>query len=470
MAMPELRQEQISALSALNGKNAYGIFARMGAGKTAIALRDAQRLYERGAISRLLITAPPGVTTQWIREQAPIWLGCRWVGLEYKSPSSRTKAYVEEAREKLATKNALVVVVIHFEAFVTDAGISFVQWFLKEPCAWVIDESTKIKNPRAQRTKTIHKLAPLAKYRRILSGTPITRGYEDLWAQISFLDRTVLGRSFYTFRTRYCELAPVYGAPAGAMKIVGYQRVNELMHKISGVVFQTKSTDLPQKTYIMRPVLLTPEQRRYYEMIERALDDFPPEDFDINNVLTQMVRLMQVLSGFVVIDEEVKVLKSNRAAVVADVIEETDGKAIVWHRFARDADTIRDELARRCPDIPIVEYSGRVSTADRVAALDVLRATDERVIMIAQLQAASHGLDCPQVSTSVYYSGTFDAEVRWQSEDRQRPGLMFPGVYVDLVVADSIDGLIIENNRNKWTTAETARRFLAAIRARRGES
>lgn len=442
----------------------------MGAGKTAIALRDAQRLYEKGEITRLLVTAPPGVTTQWIREQAPIWLTCQWVSLEYKSPSSRSKAYTEAARKTLAERGVLVVVVIHFEAFVTKAGIEFVTWFLKEPCLWVIDESTKIKNPRAQRTKVIHKLALLAKYRRILSGTPVTRGYEDLWAQIAFLDQSIFGRSFYTFRTRYCELAPVYGAPAGAMKIVGYKKTEELLRKVAAVAFHTQAADLPRKTYIVRPVLLTDEQMYYYQKMENALDDFASDFFDVDNVLTQMMRLMQILSGFLVVDDKVQTLKSNRAAAAADVVEETGGKVIVWHRFVRDADSIHDELKRRGFDFPIVEYSGRVSTGGRIDALDALRNAPDRAIMIAQLQAASHGLDCPQVATSVYYSGTFDAEVRWQSEDRQRPGLMFPGVYVDLVAANTIDGVILENNKNKWTAAEIVRRFLAAIKSRRGDS
>lgn len=469
---PDLRADQLNALDALDHQINHAVIARMGAGKTAIALRDAERLYLAGKIDCLFVTAPPGVTIQWLREQAPRWLRCRHVCFEYRAASSRTKSYVERVNAVLEVRDALLIVVIHFEAFANEGGVSFATWLMKSRrTLWVIDESTKIKNPKAARTKAIHKIASLAAYRRIMTGTPVTRGVECLWSQYRFLSPDILGRSFYSFRARYCELEPVWGAPAGAVRIVGYKSLDDLMARIGRHTFQGTCA-MPPKTYIKRVVELTPAQRAWYNVVSGALARNSPDDpnLDIPNVLAQMTMLQRILSGHVSSDDSnqpIEEIPSNRAAAVVDVIDETSGKIIVWHRFSHDAKIIERELAKRLPDIGVVCYSGQVSPADRIRAIDMLRDDENTRIMIAQLQTASHGLDIPQVGTSIYYSGTYDAEVRWQSEDRQRPGLMFPGVYVDLNVPGTIDDDVAENNSRKGTTAEFVRRFLERTRARR---
>lgn len=466
----ELRRDQLDALDALKDQRAYAIVARMGAGKTAIALRDAERLYLAGRIRCLLVTAPPGVTVQWVREQAPRWLTCDYDAIDYRSPSDRTRKYVQRLTEVTQNESALQIVAIHFEALSISSGARFVEGILRSrPTMWVIDESTKIKNPKAARTKMIHRLAPLARYRRIMTGTPVTRGIECLWAQYKFVDPAILGTSFYAFRARYCDLEPVWGAPAGVVRIVGYRRLNEFMHRISGRTYYGGGS-MPKKTYTQRVVAMTREQAAAYARVAGALNRYSDDDpeLDIPNVLAQMTLLQRIVCGHVPDAAEencTRVLDSDRAAAVADIVDETDGKIIVWHRFSYDAVLIARALRERLPEIEIVEYSGIVSPAERILAMDSIRSDSGARVMIAQLQAASHGLDIPQVSTSIYYSGTYDAEVRWQSEDRQRPGLMHPGVYVDLVTTGSIDEDIASNVAQKGSVAEFVRRSLQRHRA-----
>lgn len=462
----------MSALDALTGQKFYAIIARMGSGKTAIALRDAERLYNNGEIDCLLVTAPPGVTTQWLREQAPQWLRCSHVSFAYRSKSSRTKKYLADVDAALAAaKAALLVVAIHFEAFATNGGIDFVEWLMKtRRVMWVIDESTKIKNPKASRTKAIIRLAQHAKFRRIMTGTPATRGLECMWAQYRFLDPSILGASYWAFRSRYCELEPVWGAPAGAVKITGYKFVDELMGKIGKKTFYGGG-DLPEKTYVRRIVDLTPRQLALYTAASKALDRYSADDpeLDVPNVLAQMVLMQRIICGHMPDLNEVygaAEVPSLRAEVAIDIVEETDGKVIIWHRFAHDAFLLAREMTARMPDIKFVKYSGKIDINSRVSAIDAIRYDDQTRVMIAQLQAASHGLDIPQVGTSIYYSGTFDAEVRWQSEDRQRPGLMHPGVYVDLISHKTIDDDIAENNARKGTVADFVRDFLRKINRR----
>lgn len=459
----------------LDGKKNFAIFAKMGAGKTAIALLDAQRLYSAYNIDCVLITAPSGVTTQWIREQAPKWLTCKWVCIEYISKSRRSKHYVDSIMDayKVAKSGALLVVVIHFEALSLPDGQLFVEKLMRSiKTCWIIDESTKIKNPRVKRSKSVHILSKWAEYRRILTGTPVTKGIEDLWSQMKFLDENILGKSFYAFRARYCELEPVRGAPAGAVKIVGYKKIDELTKRIAPFVFQTSGLDMPSKTYMTRYVDLTDEQITMYDYIKKILSVIDPDDpiIDVQNALSQMVAMQRVVCGhYADINGTTKFLGSNRANAVADIIEESDDKVIVWHRFSADAVLIRAAIEKRYKiagkSIGIVEYSGKINKEDRISAIDAIRTDPNVCVMIAQIQSASHGLDIPQVGISVYYSGTFDAEARWQSENRQRPGLIHPGVYVDVISNALIDQMILENNKRKLESAELVREFIKKTKA-----
>ena len=129
----------------------------------------------------------------------------------------------------------LRILVMNVEAVSTDRGTKFAKRFLDGGgrSIMVVDESTTIKNPGAQRTKNVIKVGTYAKYRRILTGEPVTRSPLDIYSQAQFLNPHLLGfSSYYTFRNRYAIMIDIKAGNRSFKKITGFRKLNELTKSI----------------------------------------------------------------------------------------------------------------------------------------------------------------------------------------------------------------------------------------------
>src|SRR4029077_1904964 len=198
----------------------------------------------------------PEHMTDTIAVHAAVWK----VGLKKPLPEAVTTPNPYARALRVATMNV--------EAFSAESGKAFMaarSFLASGRMMLVMDESSRIKSFKAIRTKTIDKLRQYSVCRATLSGTPITRGLEDLWSQYQFLDPKIIGISnYYGFRGRYCVLTQIYGAPTGAVKITGYRNVEEFVRLIAPVTFVVPKSvlGLPEKTYEQREVMMTPDQKR----------------------------------------------------------------------------------------------------------------------------------------------------------------------------------------------------------------
>jgi len=236
---------------------------------------------------------------------------------------------------------------------------------------------------------------------------------------------------------------PIPGAPAGAVKIVGYQNVEELRERIKGFSFEALKEDcldLPDKIYQKRYVELTPEQKKYYQSLK---DDLLAQIeggtiVEAPLAITQLIKLQQVLCGHI-IDEEgaVHSIPSNRIAAVKAILEEKT-KAIIWARFRYDIESLHAELTKAGYNCGM--YYGSTTDAERAR----LRKPGEVDVLIANPQSAGTGLNLTQFDTAIYYSNSFDASLRWQSEDRiHRIGQTNHCLYVDLIAPKTIDSKVL---------------------------
>jgi SNF2 family DNA or RNA helicase len=129
-----------------------------------------------------------------------------------------------------------------------------------------IDESTTIKNHKAKRTKALMKIAAGFAFRRLLTGSPVTKSPLDLYGQTEFLRPGLLGfDSFYAFQGRYAVLNKRTMGAKSFQQIVGYKNLEELTWRVDQFSFRVLKKDcldLPEKTYTARYVTLTPEQAR----------------------------------------------------------------------------------------------------------------------------------------------------------------------------------------------------------------
>lgn len=445
----------------------------MGTGKTKMTLDIAADKFMNDEIDCLCVIAPNGVNRQWVKRAIPehmtdaikVAAGVWQVNRKQPLPENVAKASTNGQR-------VLRVATFNVEAFSADSGKAFMA--ARAFCAsgrtmLVMDESSRIKSFKAVRTKTIDKLRQYSVVRATLSGTPITRGLEDLWSQYQFLDPNIVGiNSFWSFRGRYCILAPIPGAPSNAMKITGYRNVEEFVRKIAPVTFVVPKSvlGLPPKTYEQREVEMTADQKRLYKALadELVLDLRARRVQTPANAAVRLLRLQQVLSGHVVtVDEttmngeDVRILtstpvESRRLEVLYDVLQEHDGPAVIWARFTNDIEDIASFL--REEGHRVVTYFGETSNADREEAVRAFR-TGEADYFVANPDAAGTGLDGLQVAQlAVYYSNSFKAESRWQSEDRiHRLGMAGSAHFIDLVVPNSTDTLVLKNLTEKGNIA-----------------
>jgi SNF2 family DNA or RNA helicase len=204
---------QRQGLARMQGREHFALFAEQGTGKTWMFLADAERLYAAGKIDSLLIVAPKGVHINWIRREIPAHLEAPHIAAFYASGASKRQQRLTEAvfaPRDVGYVPLLRVLSINVEALITKAGRAVAERLLRATrCMMVIDESSRIKNPTAERTKVIHRLGLLAAYRRIGTGTPITNSPVDAFAQFEFLESGLLGTTSYrSFVAEYAELLP----------------------------------------------------------------------------------------------------------------------------------------------------------------------------------------------------------------------------------------------------------------------
>ena len=266
---------QLKALEMSWNKEVFAYFMEMGTGKSKVLLDNVAMLFDKGKINSVLIVAPKGVYKNWHDSEIPEHLPKHinrnvvlWKALITKEQKSKLDSLFEQDFTKLQ------ILIMNVEALSTKKGLNFAHQFLNvRKVLFAIDESTTIKNPGAKRTKNILGLSKLGKYRRILTGSPVTKSPLDLYTQCFFLDPWLLGhQSYYSFRTRYALMKNMNFNGRSVNIVVGYQRLDELAESLkpfSYRVLKDDCLDLPPKTYMKRVIQLTPEQKKVYEQMKK---------------------------------------------------------------------------------------------------------------------------------------------------------------------------------------------------------
>ena len=310
---------QTTALEKSWNKKVFAYFMEMGTGKTKVAIDNIAMLYDNGKINGALIIAPKGVYKNWYSQEIPTHLADH-----IKPKTVLWQAMINQKQQKLLntlfeTGHDLHVLIMNVEAFSTKKGVDFAARFLNcHNTYMVIDESTTIKNPGAKRTKNIVALGKYAKYRRIMTGSPITKSPLDLYKQCEFLDEYLLDHSsYYTFRTRYAVMRKAHFNGRSVEIVVGYKNLGELSDKIkpfSYRVLKDDCLDLPKKTFMKRVITLSAEQQKVYkQMKEMALAQLNGKLLTTANALTQLMRLHQITCGhFKANDGSTQTIKNNR--------------------------------------------------------------------------------------------------------------------------------------------------------------
>lgn len=438
------------------------MFMEMGTGKSKVLIDNIAMLYDKGKINGALIVAPKGVYHNWERQELPIHMPAHVLfHIITWSPSTTKKQ--QSALKKLFIHNEdLVIFLMNIEAFSTKKGMRIAEKFLLAHSALMaIDESTTIKSPTASRTKNVLKLRVLAKYRRILTGAPVTKSPLDLYTQCFFLDPDFLDfSSYYAFKNRYAIMVDRNVGTHSFKHVMGYRRLDELNEKLNNFsyrVLKENCLDLPEKVYMKRIITLTAEQKKMYgEMKKFALTELKGNRTTATSVLAQLVRLHQIICGHLTTDDgEVRTLKNNRIKELLDILEETDGKVIIWAVYRHDIKEITKVLSERYGKECVESFFGDTLDRDRQDIVDRFqdRESDLR-FFVGNPKTGGFGLTLTASHTVIYYSNSYDLEIRLQSEDRvHRISQDKKVTYIDLITEGTVDELIVKNLRSKINLA-----------------
>ena len=455
---------QMDALRRSSGKKEFGFFMEMGTGKSKVLIDDIARLYIENEIHFALIIAPKGVYRNWTEkeipqhfwENVPVYLS-QW-------SSNLTKAMKEDIHKMInAGYGKMKLFVMNVEAFSNQSGkgMEAAEWFAKKygmSGMIAVDESTTIKNPKSKRTKCLVKLSKHFRYKRIMTGSPITQSPMDLYSQCEFLEEGMLGfNSFYAFQGRYAILNQKQMGPRSFRQVIGFKNIEELTKKISPFTFRVLKEDcldLPKKIYTVRYVTMTPEQQRMYNKIQKeALLMFDNgEIVSTQEMITQMLRLQQILSGHLKTDNgDVVNFPTSRLDALIDICNETSGKIIVWSRFRYDIISITNKLKEIFGSDSTASFFGDTSEKERQRVVrDFENKNSKLKFLIGNPSTAGRGLTLNEAKTVVYYANDFDLDIRSQSEDRcHRIGQTSSVLYIDLICEKTIDEKIIKSLKNK---------------------
>ena len=319
---------QLKALEMSHNREVFAYFMEMGTGKSKVLLDNIAMLYDKGKINGALIVAPKGVYKNWFDSEIPT----HFVDHIQKKAVLWQALINQKQQTKLNTlfkpEIDLHILIMNVEAFSTKKGVEFASRFLNSHnTLMAIDESTTIKNPGAKRTKAIVSLGKQAKYRRILTGSPVTKSPLDLYKQCEFLDIWLLGhQSYYSFRTRYASMRTANFNGRSVQIVTGYHNLEELAEKLkpfSYRVLKDECLDLPPKTFMKRVIQLSPEQKKLYDQMKQlALAEMNGKLTTTATALTQLMRLQQITCGhFKADDDSVQEIKNNRIDELMDTLE-----------------------------------------------------------------------------------------------------------------------------------------------------
>jgi SNF2 family DNA or RNA helicase len=454
-------KHQLTALEKSWNKETYAYFMEMGTGKTKVLIDNMSMLYDNGKIDSALIIAPKGVVKTWYEQELPTHLPKHIENVTVLWQSNITKKQQVSLDNLMKIGTELHILIMNVEALSTKKGVDFAFKFLNSHNALMaIDESTTIKTPSAKRTKSIISLGKMAKYRRIMTGSPVTKNPLDLYTQCLYLDPYLLDfQSYYAFRNRYAEMKTLNVRGRSIQVVNKFINLNELSDKLQGFsyrVLKEDCLDLPEKIYMKRHISLTHDQIKVYDQMKKtALATLNGKTTSTMTVLTQLMRLQQITCGhFVADDGSTQDIQSNRIKELMDVLDEIEGKAIIWGHWQRDIKNIIKAIVDEYGPGSVVDYYGLTPQDERQDNIRKFQNDPKCRFLVGTPQTGGYGITLTQANTVIYYSNGYDLEKRLQSEDRaHRIGQKKNVTYVDLICEDTVDEKIVKALRKKINVA-----------------
>lgn len=456
----------------------YALYHEMGCGKSKIIVDTVAWLYLQGKIDTVVIVAKKGEYTNWKYNEIPEHMPAD-VPYQCEVYRSGLRAAEKRAIKNLADPSAgdrLRILCINVESLAMDKrkrmsteGAKVAAGFMKTRrvgALMVVDESTCIKNHKAVRAKTVVELGRRASYRRILSGTPITRSPLDIWGQALFLDPRALHHNTFTeFRAEFAVMETQFRGVGGKDSfptIAGYQnltKLNKVICEFSSIKERRDCVDLPPKIYKKTAVPLTDRQADMYsQMRDEAIAELGDGTIvEAVNALGIIARLDQIACGQLRRpDDSFEIVESNRPDALVASMEQSEKRQIVWCNYRGLNEHLFDRLREEFGVKAVGRYYGGVPDDERERVVSGFQDPDAEIRYILANQASmGYGRTLTMGKVNHYYSNGYNLEHRLQSEDRtMRIGQDEPVLYNDLYTPYTVNEKIYANLREKKSLAQ----------------
>lgn len=436
-------------------RRGFGFLFEMGCGKTLTAIAVAGTLYSERKINKLLVVAPTSVCSVWPEDFGKF---ADFPHLEKIMLGTKSQRLKQLKELESFPCEALKVAVINYESVWRDDIFDKLVEFNADMI--ICDESQRIKTHDAQQSKAMHQLGDLARYKLILSGTPVQNNAVDLYSQYRFLDPTVFGNNFYKFRNRFCVMGGF-----NRRQIVNYKDLDLLIkkeHSIAYRVTKKEALDLPEQTFETRYITLTPSEKKLYNTLkkESATELANGGTISASTVLTKLLRLQQFTGGFVIADGEEKPqqIGSGKINALEDIVDDyvidSGKKLVIFARFRAELDLIRKLLDKKKLKYGVIY--GDIKLSDRGEIVRDFQENKETKVFLAQIDTAGLGITLTAADTCVYYSVNFNYAAYSQSLARiHRIGQRNTCTYIHLTTKGTVDELIMKALHKKEDLAKT---------------
>jgi SNF2 family DNA or RNA helicase len=439
----------------------YALFHEMGTGKTYTAINLAAARYQAGLIDALVVICPTPIKHIWeaeLEKFCPVDYSC-WI---WESGDRSGDKWFRVKRDELK------VLVIGVESLSIKNGrsiqaIEYFKRFHKFMC--VVDESSRIKNWKAARTKTVITVGGWAEFRLILTGTPVTQGLEDLFGQFLFLNAKIIDcKNYFVFRNKYCVMGGFQGK-----QILGYQFKEDLLGRVApftDYVTKEQCLDLPEQVY-PEPIVVQPtdEQKRVMkQMKSEYLMEDQGKEITVSTVLERTLRYQQVIGGTFPYEEAdgtyqtipISGKNPKMEALTEYIGDLPDGcKVIIWARFVPEIRYITEALRETYGESSTVEFYGKTTADERRDNSARFQSDPTCRFIVSNQTVGGYGQTWTAGTYALYYSNTFSYEDRYQSESRpHRKGQLNRVTYQDIEMAVPQDRMILRAVRKKRNLAE----------------
>jgi len=457
----ELWPAQKTAVELLEEHDNFALLMAMRTGKSAPILTDFGQRELRQECRDILIIAPAGVYKTWLANinlYASADLKKRLTTLVWQSG---TTTQTQVAKFLGTSGPRCLLVNVEALSLASSQARPLCEKFLHQRDAIaVIDESTVIKNPKAKRTKYILRtLAPLARYRRILSGLPTPRNPLDLYCQFAFLDKSILGQPNYQgFEREHAIIKRDFWGGRWVEHVVGFLPGTEdkLRRMTAPHSYRVEFRPKVPSSYSIREVSLTPEQKQHYA----AMRDFATTKLADEShvtatvVIAQIMKMHQILCGWVRDENgDVKSVPERRTSALLEELEDYPGKAIVWFSYVENLDRAAAAIQEEYGIGSLAKFYGD-NASTREADEERFKSDPHCRFMLATAGAGGMGRTWSNADRVVYFSSTNNLEHREQSEQRSLGVQKDRGVdYVDLIAPDTVDMKILKALREKINMA-----------------